>query len=254
MKRLPKIHRVFNFHFHCQLSRLLHSPFAKAGGGSAKTNENHVFNLFLRSPFTTFATTKHCIPMTDESHTLHIKNMVCHRCILAVDNALRTLGLHPLSVELGIAVTAEELTPDLRLRVKETLETLEFELIDDRRMQTVQQMKDLIVGLVHQPTDAPLQTNLSDYLARTLGKDYGTLSKLFSEATGTTVEKYVIAQKIERAKELLTYGELTLNEIADRLGYSSTAYLSAQFKSVTGLTPTQFRQQKEKRRRPLDEI
>ena len=96
--------------------------------------------------------------------------MVCHRCILAVDNALRTLGLHPLSVELGIAVTAEELTPDLRLRVKEALEALEFELIDDRRMQTVQQMKDLIVGLVHQPTDAPLQTNLSDYLARTLGK------------------------------------------------------------------------------------
>ena len=186
--------------------------------------------------------------MTDESHTLHIKNMVCHRCILAVDNALRTLGLHPLSVELGIAVTAEELTPDLRLRVKETLETLEFELIDDRRMQTVQQMKDLIVGLIHQPTDAPLQTNLSDYLARTLSKDYGTLSKLFSEATGSTVEKYVIAQKIERAKELL------LNEIADRLSYSSTAYLSAQFKSVTGLTPTQFRQQKEKRRRPLDEI
>ena len=176
--------------------------------------------------------------MTDETHTLHIKNMVCHRCILAVDNALRTLGLHPLSVELGIAVTAEELTPDLRLRVKEALEALEFELIDDRRMQTVQQMK----------------TNLSDYLAHALGKDYGTLSKLFSEATGTTVEKYVIAQKIERAKELLTYGELTLNEIADRLGYSSTAYLSAQFKSVTGLTPTQFRQQKEKRRRPLDEI
>lgn len=192
--------------------------------------------------------------MTDETHTLHIKNMVCHRCILAVDNALRTLDLHPLSVELGIAVTAEELTPDLRLRIKEALEALEFGLIDDRRMQTVQQMKDLIVGLVHQPTDEPLQTNLSDYLARTLGKDYSTLSKLFSEATGTTVEKYVIAQKIERAKELLTYGELTLNEIADRLGYSSTAYLSAQFKSVTGLTPTQFRQQKEKRRRPLDEI
>ena len=139
--------------------------------------------------------------MTDETHTLHIKNMVCHRCILAVDNALRTLGLHPLSVELGIAVTAEELTPDLRLRIKEALEALEFGLIDDRRMQTVQQMKDLIVGLVHQPTDEPLQTNLSDYLARTLGKDYSTLSKLFSEATGTTVEKYVIAQKIERAKE-----------------------------------------------------
>ncbi len=192
--------------------------------------------------------------MTDETHTLHIKNMVCHRCIMAVDHALRALGLHPLSVELGIAVTAEEMTPELRLQVKEALEALEFELIDDRRLQTVQQMKDLIIAMVHHPTTLPIQTNLSDYLARTIGKDYGTLSKLFSEATGNTVEKYVIAQKIERAKELLTYGELTLNEIADRLGYSSTAYLSAQFKSVTGITPTQFKQQKEKRRKPLDEI
>lgn len=192
--------------------------------------------------------------MTDETHTLHIKNMVCHRCIMAVDHALRALGLHPLSVELGIAVTAEEMTPELRLQVKEALEALEFELIDDRRLQTVQQMKDLIIAMVHHPTALPIQTNLSDYLARAIGKDYGTLSKLFSEATGNTVEKYVIAQKIERAKELLTYGELTLNEIADRLGYSSTAYLSAQFKSVTGITPTQFKQQKEKRRKPLDEI
>lgn len=192
--------------------------------------------------------------MTDETHTLHIKNMVCHRCIMAVNHALRALGLHPLSVELGIAVTAEEMTPELRLQVKEALEALEFELIDDRRLQTVQQMKDLIIAMVHHPTTLPIQTNLSDYLARTIGKDYGTLSKLFSEATGNTVEKYVIAQKIERAKELLTYGELTLNEIADRLGYSSTAYLSAQFKSVTGITPTQFKQQKEKRRKPLDEI
>lgn len=192
--------------------------------------------------------------MTNETHTLHIKNMVCHRCIMAVDHALRTLGLHPLSVELGIAITAEKLTPELRLRVKKALEALEFELIDDRRMQTVQQVKDLIVNLVHHSTEQPIQTNLSDYLARTIGKDYGTLSKLFSEITGTTIEKYVILQKTERVKELLTYGELTLNEIADRMGYSSSAYLSAQFKSVTGLTPTQFKQQKEKRRTPLDEI
>ena len=112
--------------------------------------------------------------MTNETHTLHIKNMVCHRCIMAVDHALRTLGLHPLSVELGIAITAEKLTPELRLRVKKALEALEFELIDDRRMQTVQQVKDLIVNLVHHSTEQPIQTNLSDYLARTIGKDYGT--------------------------------------------------------------------------------
>ncbi len=192
--------------------------------------------------------------MTDETHTLHIKNMVCHRCIMAVDHALRTLNLHPLSVELGIAVIAEELTPDLRMRIKETLETLEFELIDDRRIQTVQQMKDLIVKLVHYSTNEIIHTNLSNYLAHTIGKNYGTLSKMFSEVTGTTVEKYFIAQKIERAKELLTYNELTLSEIAYLLGYSSTAYLSAQFKSMTGLTPTQFKQKKEKHRRALDEL
>lgn len=192
--------------------------------------------------------------MANETHTLHIKNMVCHRCIMAVDQALRVLNLHPLSVELGIVVIAEELTPDLRIQIKKALKALEFELIDDRRMQTVQQMKDIIVGLIHHPTNQNIQINLSDYLARAIGKDYSTLSKLFSEATGTTVEKYVIAQKIERVKELLTYNELTLSEISDILGYSSTAYLSAQFKTQTGLTPTQFKLQKEKHRKPLDKI
>ena len=114
-------------------------------------------------------------------------------------------------------------------------------------------IKRLIIGLVHQQ-DNRLRTNLSQYLATECRHDYGTLSKLFSETQGTTIEKYFIAQKIERAKELLDYGELTLNEIADRLNYSSTAHLSAQFKAQTGYTPRQYRQQKERARIPLDKI
>ena len=191
--------------------------------------------------------------MTDETHTLHIKNMVCHRCILAVDHALRTLGLHPLSVELGIAVTAEELTPDLRLQVKAALEALEFELIDDRRSQLIEQIKTTVIDLVHYHDKAP-KSNLSDYLSAKLNREYSALSKLFSETTGTTIEKYFIAQKLERAKELLVYDELTLNEIADLLGYSSAAYLSTQFKQVTGLTPSHFKQLKGNKRKSLDQV
>ena len=130
---------------------------------------------------------------------------------------------------------------------------LGFELIDDPRIRTVEHIKRLIIELVHQQ-DNRLRTNLSQYLATECRHDYGTLSKLFSETQGTTIEKYFIAQKIERAKELLDYGELTLNEIADRLNYSSTAHLSAQFKAQTGCTPRQYRQQKERARIPLDKI
>ena len=117
----------------------------------------------------------------------------------------------------------------------------------------MEHIKRLIIGLVHHQ-DNRLRTNLSQYLATECRHDYGTLSKLFSETQGTTIEKYFIAQKIERAKELLDYGELTLNEIADRLNYSSTAHLSAQFKAQTGYTPRQYRQQKERARIPLDKI
>lgn len=186
-------------------------------------------------------------------NTLHIKNMVCNRCIMVVKSQLKQLGLQPLSVELGIAVLPDKVTDEVYLSVKEAIEPFGFELIDDKKSQVIEQIKDAIIELVHY-NDNDLKVNLSDYLISKLNRDYSSLSKLFSEVTNTTIEKYLIAQKIERAKELLVYGELSLNEIADLLNYSSAAYLSAQFKSVTGLTPSYFKKIKENKRKPLDQI
>lgn len=184
---------------------------------------------------------------------LHIKNMVCPRCIRVVGDVLRSLGLHPLSVQLGTAVISGPLPPELHHPLAQALHAEGFELLDDPRTQLVEAMKDALIDLVHYHDEMP-HVNLSRYLSDRLHRDYSTLSKLFSEETGTTLEKYLIAQKIERAKELLTYGELTLGEIADRLDYSSTAYLSAQFKQVTGLTPSAYRKAADKERKPLDAL
>lgn len=189
----------------------------------------------------------------NSDNTLHIKNMVCNRCIMVVKSQLEQLGLHPLSVELGIVTLPDKITDEIYRNVKESLEPFGFELIDDKKSQTIEQIKDTIIELVHY-NDNDSKVNLSDYLVSKLHRDYSSLSKLFSEVTNTTIEKYLIAQKIERAKELLVYGELSLNEIADKLNYSSAAYLSAQFKSVTGLTPSYFKKIKENKRKPLDEI
>ena len=190
--------------------------------------------------------------MTSSSpYTLYIKHMVCPRRIRAETAVLNELGLHPLSVQLGFAILPQEPDQTLRPRIAQALQKEGFELLDNPRMQLVEALKDAIIDLVHYQEEMP-RVNLSDYLAHRFHRDYSALSKLFSEEMGTTLEKYAIAQKIERAKELLTYGELTLGEIADRLGYASTAYLSAQFKSVTGLTPSAFRKSAEKERKSLD--
>ena len=194
--------------------------------------------------------------------TLHIKNMVCPRCIMAVRQCLESLGMHPRSIELGTALLPEPLDEDKRRQVAEALQALGFELIDDRRSQLIEQIKTTVIDLVHYHDKGP-KSNLSDYLSAKLNREYSALSKLFSETTGTTIEKYFIAQKIERAKELLVYDELTellvydeltLNELADLLGYSSAAYLSTQFKQVTGLTPSHFKQLKENKRKSLDQV
>lgn len=189
----------------------------------------------------------------NSENILHIKNMVCNRCIMVVKSQLEQLGLHPVSVELGIAVLPGKITEEVYHAVKASLEPFGFELIDDKKSQIIEQIKDAIIELVHH-NDSDLKVNLSDYLVSKLNRDYSFLSKLFSEVTNTTIEKYFIAQKIERAKELLVYGELSLNEIADKLNYSSAAYLSTQFKSVTGLTPSHFKNIKENKRKPLDQI
>lgn len=186
--------------------------------------------------------------------TLYIKNMVCDRCIAAVRDALRRCGVEPVSVALGEALLPQPCGGTVRTAIRRELEALGFELLEDRRLQLVERIRTAVVRLVHHNDGTPLRERLSDYLTRQLGHDYSALSKLFSEVSGTTIEKYFIAQKIERAKELLRYDELSLSQIADSLGYSSAAYLSAQFKSVTGMTPSRFRQQKTAVRRPLDRV
>ena len=179
--------------------------------------------------------------------------MVCNRCILVVRDILQRADFKPSSVTLGEAVVPRELTAGQKKELDEALRAVGFELIDDRRTRIIEQVKNAIIELVQQQ-DAALRTNLSDYIADRLHQDYGAVSNLFSGIENTTIEQYFIAQKIERVKELLAYDELSLSEIADRLHYSSVAHLSAQFKKVTGLTPSHFRQIGDNRRKPLDKV
>ena len=172
-------------------------------------------------------------------NTLHIKNMVCNRCIMVVRNQLEQLGLHPLSVELGITVLPDTVTDEVYQSVKASLEPFGFELIDDKKSQTTERIKDAIIELVHY-NDNDLKVNLSDYLAAKLHREYSALSKLFSEVTDTTIEKYLIAQKIERAKELLLTTRMTVREISEALGYSTSSSFIRRFKQITGETPREF--------------
>ncbi|HNR48583.1 MAG TPA: AraC family transcriptional regulator [Bacteroidia bacterium] len=184
---------------------------------------------------------------------LFIKNMVCNRCIMVVQHELEKLGLKPLHVALGEVTLENDLTESTKSKLQEALTTLGFELIDDKKSRIIEKIKTIIIRLIHDQ-DSRLNQNLSDILSSELHHDYNYLSNLFSEVEGITIEKYFIAQKIERVKELLVYDELTLSEIAYQLNYSSVAYLSSQFKKVTGLTPSHFKLIKEEKRKPLDEV
>ncbi len=185
--------------------------------------------------------------------TLYIKNMVCDRCKMAVDSTLKGQGLHPLSVELGVVTIEDDLRPAKRDELKNELEAIGFELLDDKREQVINEIKTAIIRLVHY-RDNNSDLNLSGYLTSELLQDYSSLSKLFSEVAGKTIERYYIEQRIERVKELIKYDEMSLTQIALQMNYSSVAYLSSQFKSVTGMTPSQFKAMKENSRKGLDEI
>ncbi|OUO53381.1 AraC family transcriptional regulator [Parabacteroides sp. An277] len=184
---------------------------------------------------------------------LHIKNMVCPRCIMAVRDVLHRYEIPFSSVSLGEATIEKILNENERENIHKALDAIGFELIEDKRDLTVENIKQAILRLVRQKNN-DIRTNLSDYLEAQCRQDYSALSKLFSEVCGTTIEKYFIAQKIERVKELLADNELTLGEIADFMNYSSTAYLSAQFKQVVGMTPSQFKQRAQDMRKPIDQI
>lgn len=184
---------------------------------------------------------------------LYIKNMVCHRCKLVVEELLQAQGLHPVALSLGeVTLQEDQLTYAQQQRLDAALRQVGFELIDDRKSRLIEKIKTAVISLVHH-SEAPSPLKHSEYLARQLHYEYSYLSKLFSEVEGITIEHYIISQKIERVKELLVYDERSLSEIADMLGYSSVAHLSAQFKKITGLTPS-FYKRNSGARRPLDDV
>lgn len=192
----------------------------------------------------------------NNKHTviLHIKNMVCDRCVRVVRDELTKLGYDICHVKLGEAEIYEPPKVDFGI-VKLILAENGFELIEDAKGKLVEQIKKEIIDLVHHSDRLEdLKENVSDYIAKQLKHDYHSLSKLFSSIENTTIEKYLIAQRIERVKELLVYGELTLSEISYKLGYSSVQHLSNQFRQVTGFTPSYYREIKEKKRISIDKV
>lgn len=179
--------------------------------------------------------------------------MVCDRCKMAVDKILHDQGLHPVNVELGKVKIEDELRPTKREELRKELESIGFELLDDRREQTIELVKSAIIRLIHYRNNNST-LNISDYVSSELQQDYSALSKLFSEVEGKTIEHYHIEQKIERVKELIKYDQLSLTQIALQMNYSSVAYLSSQFKTITGMTPTEFKALKRNCRKELDKI
>lgn len=180
--------------------------------------------------------------------------MVCSRCKMVVKSELIKFGLHPVTVELGeIELQEEEINALQKLQLNEKLLLYGFEIIDDKKSRLIEKIKNEIVNLVHY-SEEQLKTNFSQHISKQLHHDYTYLSNLFTEVEGISIERYFIAQKIERVKELQVYDELSLSEIAFKLNYSSVSHLSKQFKKVTGLTPTYFKQLKKRTRKPLEEI
>jgi AraC family transcriptional regulator len=185
---------------------------------------------------------------------IYIKNMVCDRCKRVVAEELQKLGYTVLKVSLGEVELATDSGEVNMEQLREVLESNGFELLDDRKTQLIEKVKLAIIELVHQAGEQELHTNTSAYIAEKVGLDYNYISSLFSSFEGTTIEKYLILQRVERVKELLVYDELSLKEIAYRLGYSSVAHLSNQFKKITGLTPSHFKQIKTEKRKTLDKV
>lgn len=179
--------------------------------------------------------------------------MVCSRCKMVVKAEIEKADLQAASVELGEVELKSEPTKLQLQKLNTSLKALGFEMIDDKKVQTIEKIKNAIVALVHH-SHHDIKTNLSAYITSQVNQDYNYLSNLFSEVEGTTIEKYFITHRIEKVKELLMYNELSLSQIANQLGYSSVAYLSNQFKKITGFTPSYFKSLKENKRKNIEEL
>src|SRR5437763_13181090 len=184
---------------------------------------------------------------------LLIKNMVSLRCKMIVKSELENLGLHSTIVELGEVEILEEPSSQQQQELRNALLKFGLELMEDKKSMLIEKIKNIIIEMIHYSEEPPV-LNFSNYLSEKLDYDYNYLSNLFSEVKGTTIEHFIISHKIERAKELLIYNELTLTEIAEKLHYSNVAHLSNQFKKVTCLTPTFFKAMKHKRLIALENL
>ncbi len=189
--------------------------------------------------------------------TLYIKNMVCNRCVMAVRQELERQGLHPQKVSLGEVIIGEDtLSTEQQHKLDAGLQELGFERIDDRKARLIEAIKNKVIGMIHHSDKVDIRFNWSKVLSDEIHYEYNYLSNLFSGVEGITLEQYIIRQKIEKVKELLFYDELSLSEIADRLGYSSVAHLSGQFKKITGFTPSELKKSRriDQSRKPLDSV
>jgi AraC-like DNA-binding protein len=184
---------------------------------------------------------------------LYIKYMVSLRCKMVVKEELKNLGLHYINVDLGEVEIFENLSNEQHQKLKENLSRSGLELLDDKKNILIERIKAVIIEMVHYSEELP-KINYSDHIAEKLNHDYTYLSNTFSEVKGITIQQYIIYHKIERVKELLLYDELTLTEISYRMQYSSVAHLSNQFKKVTGLTPSFYKQLKQKRLGNLENL
>ncbi len=185
---------------------------------------------------------------------IYIKNMVCPRCITAVQNEAKKLGLEPARTDLGeIELENTNLTPENIARFEKALQTIGFERIDERKKRLIEKVKNLVLQNLNHPAEQT-KTNWSKIIADNVHYEYNYISNLFSAMEGITIEHYIIKQRVEKIKELLTYDELDLNEIATKLGYSSTSYLINQFKKITGMTTTQFRKRQDQKRTSIDDL
>ena len=183
---------------------------------------------------------------------LFIKYMVSNRCKMVVKEILKELNLHFILLDLGEVEIMEDISLEQREYLKKELIESGLELMDDKKSILIEKIKNIIIQMIHY-SEEDIKINFSDYLSEKLHHNYNYLANLFSDTQGTTIEHFIIYNKIERVKELMIYGELTITEIAYKMNYSSVAHLSSQFKKVTGLSPSHFKQLKDKRRNPIEE-
>ena len=186
----------------------------------------------------------------------YIRNMFCRRCISTVEELFGQAGIPVSSVTLGeVMVTIDVLDDDRLEKLGQLLLENGFELVNDRKSRLLEQIKATVIDIIHHQDHYELKINWSSYLSERLNCDYNYLSNIFSAVNGITLERYIIRQKIEKIKEYLFYDELSLKEIAYKLGYSNQAHVSSQFKKMTGLTPSQYKKSRqEMSRTPLDSI